>query len=432
MRTWDTVTRLAGLVLVLAILTCSVTTSAWTYLSNVNKEPDRTEPRFYSASPSTRGQRLVSSNLSSVIPDPGQTQEGGDWISKRNATYIPSSPAQLGIRSGQETAGDSVFASVFSTNQRDGFSQMATAKSVSLSTFAEREKTTTDLAIQPFAFNVSFQDKQAQRAPDFRDEHSASTQWSPASSFKYEPTASTEGSPSSAFRHETFGSTDSSPTRAFTHETFGSTERSPTNAFTHEPCGSTHNSLTKAFTHESTVPTRSSPIQAPTPEHRNLSTESLMDCLLSGGTLYLHAFGGSLTIDTSHLEPRNVSYATSRCTVIVTVPDGLIVALKPVRLQGLCVNVGVYLVNEKIVHGVVQSQTTLLECLEYFNGDWSIGREYIYVPPHARLRVVVVHYRNTLLPSPVPPFSVEIHFSSLPGSTDLLDVDFTTPLNGKL
>ena len=157
-----------------------------------------------------------------------------------------------------------------------------------------------------------------------------------------------------------------------------------------------------------------------------------MDCLLSGGTLYLHAFSGSLTTDTSHLEPRNVSYYTSRCTVIVTVPDGLIMALKPVRLEGLCVNVGVYLVNENIVYGVSKSQRTLLGCLEYFNGDWSTGREYIYVPPHARLRIVVVHYRNTLLPSPVPPFSVEIHFSSLPGSTDLLDVDFTTPLNGKL
>ena len=397
MRTWDSFTRLAGLVLMLAVLTCSV----MTYPSNVNKEPDRTEPRFYSASPSTRGQRLVSSNLSSVTPDPGQTQEGGDWISKRNVTFIPSSPAQLGIRGGQETAGDSVFASVFSTKQRDGFSQMAKAKSVSLSTkFAEREKTTTELAIQPFAFNVSFEEKQAQRALDFSDEPSASTQWSPTNSFKQEPTASTEGSPSSAFRHEPFGST----------------EGSPTNAFRHEP----------------SMPTQSSPIQAPTPEHRKLSTESLMDCLLSGGTLYLHAFSGSLTIDTSHLEPRNVSYYTLRCTVIVTVPDGLIMALKPVRLEGLCVNVGVYLVNENIVYGVSKSQRTLLGCLEYFNGDWSTGREYIYVPPHARLRIVVVHYRNTLLPSPVPPFSVEIHFSSLPGSTDLLDVDFTTPLNGKL
>ena len=401
MRTWDSFTRLAGLVLVLAVLTRGVMTSAWTYRSNVNKEPDRTQPRFYSTSLSTRGQRLVSSSLSSVIPDPGQTQEGGDWISKGNATFIPSSPAQLGIRGGQETAGDSVFASVFFTKQLDGFSQMATAKSVSLSRkFAEPEKTTTELAIHLFTFNISFQDKQAQPSLDFRHEPSASTQWSPTNSFKQEPTASTESS--------------------------------STNAFTHEPFGSTHSLQSNAFTHESSVPTRSSPIQAPTPEHRKLSTELLMDCLLSGGTLYLHAFSGSLTIDTSHLEPRNVSYYTLRCTVIVTVPDGLIMALKPVRLEGLCVNVGVYLVNENIVYGVSKSQRTLLGCLEYFNGDWSTGREYIYVPPHARLRIVVVHYRNTLLPSPVPPFSVEIHFSSLPGSTDLLDVDFTTPSNGKL
>ena len=394
MRTWDSFTRLAGLVLVLAILTCSVTTPAWTYRSNVNKEPDRTEPRFYSTSPSTRRQRLVSSNLSVVIPDPGQTQEGGDWISKRNVTFIPSSPAQLGIRGGQETAGDSVFASVFSTKQRDGFSQMATGKSVSWSTkFAEREITMTDLAIQPFAFNVSFQDKQAQRAPDFRDEPSASTQWSPTNSFKHEPTASTESS--------------------------------STNAFTHEPFGSTHSLQSNAFTHESSVPTRSSPIQAPTPEHRKLSTESLMDCLLSGGTLYLHAFSGSLTTDTSHLEPRNVSYYTSRCTVIVTVPDGLMMALKPVRLEGLCSYLFVCMFTEKIKYSVVNSAIVYLGC-------WTPGREYIYVPPYASLHVVVQHDRYAAPPSPLPPFSMEIHFSSLPGSTDLLDVDFTTPLNGKL
>ena len=148
--------------------------------------------------------------------------------------------------------------------------------------------------------------------------------------------------------------------------------------------------------------------------------------------MYLHAFSGSLTIDTSHLEPRNVSYYTSRCTVIVTVPDGHIMALKPIRLQGLCAMVGVYVVSEKFLYGVVKSHRTLLGCLEYFNGGWSTGREYIFVPPYARLRIIVIHYRNTLLPSPLPPFSVEIHFSSLHGSTDLLDVDFTTPLNGKL
>ena len=384
MRTWDSCTRLAGLVLVLAILTCSVMTSAWTYPSNVNKEPDRTEPRFYSASPSTRGQRLVSSNLSSVIPDPGQTQEGGDWISKGNATFIPSSPAQLGIRDGQEIAGDSVFASVFSTKQRDGFSQMVKAKSVSLSTkFAEREKMTTELAIQPFAFNVSFEEKQAQRALNFRDEPSASTQWSPTNSFKQEPIASTEGS--------------------------------PTNAFRHEP----------------SMPTQSSPIQAPTPEHQNLSTESLMDCLLSEGTLYLHAFSGSLTINTSHLEPRNVSYDYTGCTVIVTVPDGLIMALKPVRLQGLCVSVFLYVIREKIIDYSVKSERTYLGCPEHFKVGWTPGREHIYVPPYARLRIVFEHDRYTMPPSPVPPFIVEMHFSSLPGSTDLLDVDFTTPLNGK-
>ena len=385
MRTWDSFTRLAGLVLVLAVLTRGVMTSAWTYRSNVNKEPDRTEPRFYSTSPSTRGQRLVSSNLSSVIPDPGQTQESGDWISKRNATFIPSSPAQLGIRGGQETAGDSVFASVFFTKQLDGFSQMATAKSVSLSRkFAEPEKTTTELAIQLFAFNVSFQDKQAQPSLDFRHEPSASTQWSPTNVFYHEPSVSTEHLPTSAFRHKP------------------------------------------------SMPTRSSPIQAPTPEHRNLSTESLMDCLLSGGTLYLHAFSGSLTIDTSHLEPRNVSYDYTQCTMIVTVPDGLIMALKPVRLQGLCVSVFLYVIREKIIDYSVKSKRTYLGCPKHFNVGWTPGREHIYVPPYARLRIVFEHDRYTMPPSPVPPFIVEMHFSSLPGSTDLLDVDFTTPLNGKL
>ena len=401
MRTWDSFTTLAGLVLVLAILTCSVMTSAWTYPSNVNKEPDRTEPRFYSTSPSTRGQRLVSSNLSSVIPDPGQTQEGGDWISKRNATFIPSSPAQLGIHGGQETAGDSVFANVFSTKQRDGFSQMATAKYVSLSTkLAEREKTTTELAIQPFAFNVSFQDKQVQRALDFRHEPSASAQWSPTNVFYHEPSVSAEHLPTSAFIHEPFGSTDGSST--------------------------------SAFRHKPSMPTQSSLIQAPTPEHRNLSTETLMDCLLSGRTLYLNAFSGSLTIDTSHLEPRNVSYDYTGCTVIVTVPDGLIMALKPVRLQGLCVSVFLYMIREKYINYSVKSKRTYLGCRKHFNVGWTPGREHIYVPPYARLRIVFEHDRYAMPPSPVPPFIVEMHFSSLPGSTELLDVDFTTPLNGKL
>ena len=272
---------------------------------------------------------------------------------------------------------------------------------MSLSTkLAEREKTTTELALQPFAFNVSFEEKQAQRALDFRHEPSASTQWSPTNVFYHEPSVSTE--------------------------------RLPTSAFIHEPFGSTDGSSTNAFTHESSVPTRSSPTPAPTPEHRNLSTESLLDCLLSGGTLYLHAFGGSLTIDTNHLEPRNVSYDYTRCTVIVTIPDGHIMTLKPVRLQGLCVCVFLYVVSEKIRYDSVNSKRAYLGCPEHFSVGWTPGREHIYVPPYARLRIVFEHDRSSLPPSPVPPFIVEMHFSSLPGSTDLLNVDFTTPLNGKL
>ena len=148
--------------------------------------------------------------------------------------------------------------------------------------------------------------------------------------------------------------------------------------------------------------------------------------------MYLHAFSGSLNIDTSHLEPRNVSYDYTQCTVIVTVPDGHIMALKPVRLQELCVSVFLYVVSENIRYDGLKSETAYLGCPGHFHVGWTPGREHIYVPPYARLRIVFEHERYTMPPSPVPPFTVEMHFFSLPGSTDLLDVDFTTPLNGKL
>ena len=130
-----------------------------------------------------------------------------------------------------------------------------------------------------------------------------------------------------------------------------------------------------------------------------------------------------------------MSYYTSRCAVIVTVPDGHIMAVKPVRLQGLCVNVYVYVVSEyKHIYGKEKlfRERIYLGCSAHINGGKTPAREYIYVPLYARLRIVVTYNRRTRLPFPLPTFSVEIHFSSLPGSTDLLDVDFTTPLNGKL
>ena len=405
------VTRLAGLVVVLAVMTSGEMTSAWT--------SPRTESHFYSPSPSTRSQRPVISGFSSVTPDPGPTQEGGDWIPNSNSTVILSSPVQEGIRGGQVTVGDSVFESVFSTKERDGFSQMATGKSVSLSTKrAERENTTTKPVTQPFAFQFSFRESHSTQYPV---------------EFRHEPYASTATLPTNISKHEPFNSTDSSPTTAFRHEPFSSTDSSLTNAFTHEPFGSTESSPTTAFRHEPSVPTRSSPIQAPTPEHRNLSTESLMDCLLSGGILSMHAFSGSVTIDTSHLKPRNVSYVSSRCIVIITVPDGHIVALKPVRLQGLCNEILLYVVNRRVAtSGKVIYEHVFLGCSRHFSSGWTPGREYIYLPPGSIPAVFVRHDRHSMSPSPIPSFSAEIHFSSLPGSTDLLNVDFTTPLNGKL
>ena len=102
--------------------------------------------------------------------------------------------------------------------------------------------------------------------------------------------------------------------------------------------------------------------------------------------------------------------------MIVTVPNGHIMALKPIRLQELCSYVIVYMFTEKTKYSVVNSGIVYLGC-------WSPGHKYIYVPPYASLRVVVRHDRYAAPPSPAPPFSMEIH---------LLDVDFTTPLNGKL
>ena len=372
------VTRLAGLVVVLAVLTSGEMTSAWT--------SPRTESHFYSPSPSTRSQRPVISGFSSVTPDPGPTQEGGDWIPNSNSTVILSSPVQEGIRGGQVTVDDSVFESVFSTKQCDGFSQMATGKSVSMSTkLAEREKTTTKPVTQPFAFQFSFGESHSTQYPV-------------------------------EFRHESYASTETLPTNISKHEPFNSTDSSPTTAFRHEP----------------SVPTRSSPIQAPTPEHRNLSTESIMECLLSGGILRMYAFSGSVNIDTSHLEPRNVSYVSSRCIVVITVPDGHIVALKPVRLEGLCTEIYLYVVNKRVLKsGRVIYEQVFLGCSGHFSSGWTPGREYIYLPPGSKPAVFVRHDRLSWSPSPIPRFSAEIHFSSLPGSTDLLNVDFTTPLNGK-
>lgn len=147
----------------------------------------------------------------------------------------------------------------------------------------------------------------------------------------------------------------------------------------------------------------------------------------------MHAFSGSVTIDTSHLKPRNVSYVSSRCIVIIIVPDGHIVALKPVRLQGLCNEILLYVVNRRVAtSGKVIYEHVFLGCSRHFSSGWTPGREYIYLPPGSIPAVFVRHDRHSMSPSPIPSFSAEIHFSSLPGSTDLLNVDFTTPLNGKL
>ena len=394
MRTWDTVTRLAGLVVVLAVLTRGVMTSAWTSRRDDNV--------IYSLSPSTRGQRPVSSGFSSVTPHPGPTQEGGDWIPKMNSTVILSSPAQLGIRGGQVVVGDSVFASAFSTKQRDSFSQMATGKSVSSSTkLAEREKTTSELVTQPFTFGSSFgESHSAQLALDFTDKRSASTQKS---------------------------------VKAFKHETSVTTQSQLANAFKHEGSNSTQSWATTAFRQQPFVSTQGPPIHTATPEHMTLSAESLLGCVLSGGIFYRRAFSGSLTIDNSHPKRRNVSYESSQCTVVVTVPDGRIMALQPVRLQGLCSEVILNVTNESVLpSGKVKYDQVFVGCSGHFKRGWTPGREYIYIPAGSKAHVTVRHSRYTLPPSPVPPFSVEIHFSSLPGSTDLLDVDFTTPLNGKL
>ena len=395
MRTWATVIRLAGLVVVLAVLTRGVMTSARTSRRDDNV--------IYSLSPSTRGQRPVSSGFSSVTPHPGPTQEGGDWIPKMNSTVILSSPAQLGIRGGHVAVGYSVFASAFSTKQRDGFSQMATGKSVSSSTkLAEREKTTNVLVTQPFTSDFSFgESHSAQLALDFTHKLSASTQ--------------------------------RSVTKAFKHETSVTTQSQLANAFKHERSNSTQSWATTAFRQQPFVSTQGPPIHTATPEHMKFSAESLVDCVLSGGIFYLRAFSGSLTIDNSHPKTGNVSYESSQCTVVVTVPDGRIMALQPVRLQGLCSEVLLNVTNERVLgSGKVIYNQVFVGCSGHFKRGWTPGREYIYIPAGSKSHITVRHSRYTLPPSPVPPFSVEIHFSSLPGSTDLLDVDFTTPLNGKL
>ena len=75
-----------------------------------------------------------------------------------------------------------------------------------------------------------------------------------------------------------------------------------------------------------------------------------------------------------------------------------------------------------------QSRTLFSLCYDYFLGPWSPDKQRIFSRPGSNVtfELVINDARRYV------PFSVVIHFSLLPASASLLDVDFAGHFNGEL
>ena len=153
--------------------------------------------------------------------------------------------------------------------------------------------------------------------------------------------------------------------------------------------------------------------------------------MLSDAVLHFTAASGSLSMDSADLAERNWSgadpdsYILRSCQVQITPPADRLMSVTIVRWNGNCLQLSV---SAKYKDSQRQSRTLFDLCYDYFLGPWSPDKQRIFSRPGSNVtfELVINDARRNV------PFSLVIHFSLLPASASLLDVDFAGPFNGEL
>ena len=147
--------------------------------------------------------------------------------------------------------------------------------------------------------------------------------------------------------------------------------------------------------------------------------------------MHFTAASGSLSMDSADLAARNwsgadpVSYIYRECQVQITLPPDRLMSVTIVHWTGDCNELEV---AARYKDSGRQSRTLFSLCYDYFLGPWSPDKQRIFSRPGSNVtfELVINDARRNV------PFSLVIHFSLLPASASLLDVDFAGPFNGEL
>ena len=153
--------------------------------------------------------------------------------------------------------------------------------------------------------------------------------------------------------------------------------------------------------------------------------------MLSDAVLHFTAASGSLSMDSADLAARNwsdagpASYVLCTCQVQITPPPDRLMSVTIVHWNGDCNELSV---SAKYKYSRRQSRALFRLCYDYFLGPWSPDKQRIFSRPGSNVtfELVINDARRKV------PFSLVIHFSLLPASASLLDVDFAGPFNGEL
>ena len=136
-------------------------------------------------------------------------------------------------------------------------------------------------------------------------------------------------------------------------------------------------------------------------------------------------------MDSADLAARNwsgaapASYIYRRCQVQITLPPDRLMSVTIVHWNGDCNELEV---AARYKDSRRQSWTLFTLCYRYFRGLWSPDKQRIFSRPGSNVTFeLVINDAQRYVQ-----FSLVIHFSLLPASASLLDVDFAGPFNGEL
>ena len=136
-------------------------------------------------------------------------------------------------------------------------------------------------------------------------------------------------------------------------------------------------------------------------------------------------------MDSADLAARNwsgadpISYIYRECQVQITLPPDRLMSVTVVHWNGDCIQLSV---SAKYKDSQRQSRTLFDLCYYYFLGPWSPDKQHIFSRPGSNVTFkLLINDAQRYVP-----FSLVIHFSFLPASASLLDVDFAGPFNGEL